>query len=99
MIWAVHCLDGHDSAQARQNAREAHSRRLRTAPFALLSYGPLLDVDDQPAGSLFVVESDDRWAVESFFIGDPFFTDGAWTSVSVHQFVPSNNSRVPLAAR
>jgi uncharacterized protein YciI len=97
MIFAVHCLDAPDSAAGRQRCLAAHSQRLRTAGFSLLTYGPLTARGGSvPVGSLFVVDADNPAEVVEFFEGDPFRVEGVWQSVTVHGFAPSRNSRVPL---
>lgn len=97
MIFAVYCVDGPDSAQARERALAAHSQRLRQAGFALLAYGPLTADGEPPAiGSLFVVDAPSRSDVVAFFMADPLRVEGAWRSVDVHAFAPSRNSLVRL---
>ena len=97
-IVVVHCLDAPSVQSARQRLLESHSRRIRTAPFTLLSYGPLLDAaGDVAVGSLFVVSADGPETVAEFFSEDPFRTGGVWRDVQVHAFRPSANGRVRLA--
>jgi uncharacterized protein YciI len=61
--------------------------------FAIQS-GPLLADDGTTMiGSLFIVDADDRDAVERFHATDPFFRAGVWGHVEIHPFLKRVDNR------
>jgi hypothetical protein len=43
----------------------------------------MLDSDEQPIGSLLIIEAEDRAAAEALVAGDPFRTEGVFERVEV----------------
>jgi len=50
--------------------------------------GPLVEDDGQTMnGSLFVIEAEDRKAVEDFHHRDPFYLAGVWERVTITAYI------------
>jgi len=88
MHFVIHCLDRAGAVNDRLANYEAHKAYLGTAPFKIIVSGPLL-ADDQETmiGSMFLVETADRAAVEAFNAADPFNRAGIWERVDIHPFL------------
>jgi uncharacterized protein YciI len=95
MHFAIHCLDKPDALATRLANYDSHKAYLAaTAPVAIVVSGPLLADDGETMiGSLFVVEADDRDAVEHFHRNDPFFLTGVWDRVDIHPFLKRVDNR------
>ena len=73
----------------RPGALELHAGSVR-APRLLKSQstrikvgGPLLNDQEQPVGSLLIIEADDRNAAEAFADGDPYRRQGVFERVEI----------------
>ena len=95
MHFAIHCLDKPDALTARLAHYDEHKAYLASAsPVAIVVSGPLLADDGETMiGSLFVVEADDRAAVEGFHRNDPFFLNGVWERAEIHPFLKRVDNR------
>jgi uncharacterized protein YciI len=95
MRFAIHCLDKTDALATRLANYDSHKAYLATtSPVAIVVSGPLLADDGETMiGSLFVVEADDRGAVEHFHRNDPFFLAGVWDRVEIHPFLKRVDNR------
>lgn len=98
LLWAVHCIDGPTAtASRRADLAAEHSAHLHGSPDVTpLAYGPLLDRDGQPCGSLLLVGAPDQSCVQEFISTDVFSSGGVWASVAIHEFPASANAPVPL---
>lgn len=87
MLFAIHCLDHADALPRRLAHYEAHKAYLAQARVRTVISGPLMSDDgERMIGSLFVVEADDRAAVEAFNAADPFRRNGVWDRISIQVF-------------
>jgi uncharacterized protein len=94
MLWAIWSRDVEGSAEIRLRMRDKHQAYMKNPPVKVVVAGPLLnEARTKPDGSLFVVEADDRAAVEAFVANDPFNGAGVWRSIEI---VPIRVSRVDL---
>lgn len=80
------CTDRPDAAAVRAAARDAHLDYIEGAKDRILLIGPLLNEQDQVAGSLFLVEADDIAAARAFVENDPFSKAGLFASIMVSRF-------------
>lgn len=87
MLFAIICVDRPDSGELRSANRPAHLDHLKRFEDRIALAGPLL-VDDlsRPAGSLLVLEFDDRDEAESFAAADPYNEAGVFESVTITPF-------------
>jgi hypothetical protein len=86
MLFAITCTDKPGSLELRMATRPAHLDHLKANEKSLVLVGPILDAEDRPAGSLLVVEADDRAAAEAFAAADPHAKAGLFESVVVRPF-------------
>ena len=95
MHFAIYCLDKPDALATRLAVYDTHRAYLASAsPVAIVMSGPLLADDGETMiGSLFVVEADDRDAVERFHRNDPFFLNGVWDTAEIHPFLKRIDNR------
>jgi hypothetical protein len=94
MHYVVHCLDHADALDTRLANYEDHKAYLASAPIRLVVSGPLLADDGETMiGSMFLVEADDKAAVEDFNRNDPFARTGVWARVDIHPFFKRVDNR------
>ena len=87
MHFAIHCLDRPGALTTRLDHYESHKAYLSSVSLSIVISGPLLADDGETMiGSFFLVEADDRAAVDSFHGDDPFFRAGLWERVEIHPF-------------
>jgi uncharacterized protein len=87
MLFVIFCLDkpGHESV--RLEHYEAHKAYLATAPHKTIMSGPLTTDDDKTMiGSFFLVETDERKALEKFVTNDPFNKANIWKQIEIRAF-------------
>jgi hypothetical protein len=78
------CLDKPDSLGLRMANREAHLAYAAANADKAPAAGPLLDDEGQMKGSFFIIEADDRAAVEAFNAADPYRQAGLFERVEIH---------------
>lgn len=83
MYFAIICKDKPGQPELRPATRPAHVEYLASFGKSILVAGPLLGDDDQPNGSLIILEADDQAAAEAFSAGDPYAKAGVFESVTV----------------
>ena len=85
-LFVLTCLDHKNGLDRRMAARPKHlayvDQHLDMVKFA----GPLLDDEGQMAGSLFIIEADDKAAVEAFSAADPYRMSDVFASVDIRSF-------------
>jgi hypothetical protein len=86
MLFAITCTDKPGALELRMATRPAHLEHLKANEKSLVLVGPLLDAEGKPAGSLLVVEADDREAAEAFANADPYAKAGLFESVLIRPF-------------
>ena len=88
MHFVVHALDKPDALNRRMQTIDAHRRHLAEAPsrhgVKVLLSGPLTDDDGATMrGSFFLLEADQRDAVEALFAEDPLQSADVWEQRSI----------------
>ncbi|MCB8882995.1 hypothetical protein ACELLULO517_22295 [Acidisoma cellulosilytica] len=89
MHWIIHCIEREAVATERQAYDAAHEAYLERSdlPVRVLVSGPLVADDNETSiGCFFLVEAEDRHAVDAFRSGDPFFQAGIWRVQRVQLF-------------
>ena len=90
MQFVIHAMDKKDGLHARAKSYQAHRVHLddaRTYGVEVLTAGPLVAEDGEtPVGSLFIVEANDRAAVEAFTQSDPYHVNGVWDAIEIHYY-------------
>ena len=88
-LYALMCLDKPNALDVRLGAREAHLAYVRERLDQVKLAGPLLDDQEQMAGSLLILDVADRAAAEAFNAADPYTLAGLWGSVEIRAFKAS----------
>jgi uncharacterized protein len=89
-LFVLHCLDAPGALERRMAARPAHLDYVRAQGSAVRLAGPLTSEDGATIlGSLFVLEMDDRAAVDRFVAADPYTAAEVFAQVLVHPFKAS----------
>lgn len=88
-LYALMCLDKPNALEVRLGAREAHLAYVRERIDQVKLAGPLLDDQEQMAGSLLILDLADRPAAEAFNAADPYTLAGLWASVEIRAFKAS----------
>jgi uncharacterized protein YciI len=83
MLFAITAFDRPGALELRLQVRPAHLDYLNGKTAQIQVAGPLLDDEDQPIGSLLIVEADDRAAAEAFAAGDPYRREGVFERVEI----------------
>ena len=86
MLFAVINTDRPGSLDLRLATRQAHLAYLESQAARIVSGGAMLDAAGQPAGSLLVIEAEDRAAAEAFAAADPYAKAGLFESSVVRPF-------------
>ena len=86
MQFAIYCIDKPGSSELRTATRTAHLKYVDETAIGIVLAGPLLGDDGAMQGSLFIVEADDRAAVERFSEADPYRRAGLFQRVEIRGF-------------
>jgi uncharacterized protein YciI len=78
------CIDKPDSLSLRMANREAHLAYAADHAAMIPAAGPLLDDAGDMKGSFFVIDAEDRAAVEAFNAADPYRVAGLFERVDIH---------------
>ena len=83
MLFVVTAFDRPGAAELRVRHRPAHLEYLKGRANQIRAGGAMLDADEQPIGSMLIIEAADRAAAEALVAGDPFRTEGVFERVEV----------------
>ncbi len=86
MLFALICTDRPASLDLRLATRPDHLAFLETYASKIVQGGALLDIDGRPAGSLLVIDVEDRAAAEGFASADPYAKVGLFESTVIRPF-------------
>jgi uncharacterized protein YciI len=87
-LFVLECRDKEGSSGAREDHLGAHREYLRARSVQVRLAGPLLDDQEQPIGSLVIVECESLDAARAFAASDPFSRAGVFQSVILREFQP-----------
>lgn len=86
MLFVLYCLDRPDSGELRLANRPAHLEWAQSQSGIRMA-GPMLDASGEGmVGSLFVIEAEDRAAIERLHASDPYVHAGLFERVDIHPF-------------
>jgi uncharacterized protein len=85
-LFILACFDKPNSLDLRMATREAHLAYVREKVAMVKVAGPMLDAAEAMAGSLFILEADDRAQVEAFNAADPYQQAGLFGQVEIRGF-------------
>ena len=83
MLFVITAFDRPGALELRLKVRPAHLRYLEDRATQVRVGGPLLNENEQPMGSLLIVEAADRAAAEAFAAGDPYRREGVFEKVEI----------------
>ena len=89
LTFSITCLDNADSLDLRMTTRPAHLdyvARAETDVFSVLIAGPLLNADEKPMGSHFLVSAENEDAVKEFSKNDPYTRAGLFADITIRRF-------------
>ncbi|THD61832.1 YciI family protein [Phenylobacterium sp.] len=85
-LFVLACFDKPDALDLRMATREAHLAYAGKHRAMIKVAGPMLDDADGMAGSLFILEAEDRAQVEAFNAADPYQLAGLFGQVEIRGF-------------
>ena len=83
MLFVITALDRPGALERRLQVRPAHLEYLKSESARIKVGGPLLNENEQPIGSLLIIEADDRNAAEAFADADPYRKEGVFERVEI----------------
>jgi uncharacterized protein YciI len=83
VLFVITAFDRPGALELRLQVRPTHLDYLNGKMAQIRVAGPLLDEDEQPIGSLLIIEADDRVAAEAFAAGDPYRREGVFERVEI----------------
>jgi hypothetical protein len=84
MLYAIHCLDRDEGLPIRLANYDAHREYLNTTTTKIVLAGPVTaDDGTTPAGSLIIVDVENRSEAERFNQGAPFYRLNVWDKASI----------------
>lgn len=94
MLFTIYCIDKPGVVETRKDAMPAHVEYLSTDPIKLIMSGPLVSDDSENiVGSFYLVEAEDRAAVETFQRNDPIVKADIWETVEIRAFIKRVDNR------
>jgi uncharacterized protein YciI len=88
MLFALICTDRPASLDLRMATRPTHLAFLEQYSQKLVHVGALLDTEGRPAGSVLIIDVEDRAAAEGFAAADPYAKAGLFESTIIRAFRP-----------
>lgn len=88
-LFILTCLDREECFDLRMATRTAHLEYVKSAQnddFSVLIAGPLLDDDDKPIGSHFIIEAVEEAAVRDFAKNDPYTLAGLFADTKIGKY-------------
>ncbi|WP_417487714.1 YciI family protein [Maricaulis sp.] len=83
MLFLVHTWDKPDAIDIRTANRDAHIAWLKAAGDSVKAAGPWLNEADEMAGSLLIIEAQDRSTLDAWLATDPYQSAGLFVRVDV----------------
>ena len=85
-LFVIEGIDAEGGAAARATHTDTHVAHLLALGERFVIGGPFLDANDQPIGSLVVIEADSQADAEAFAAADPFVLNGVYGTVTVRRW-------------
>lgn len=83
MLFVINCKDKVGALDVRMANRPDHVEYLNGLGKKLKLAGPYVDDNDQPIGSMVVIEADNRQEIEALANQDPYAKAGLFESVEI----------------
>lgn len=88
MLFVITAFDRPGGLERRLQVRAAHLDYLKGESARIKVGGPLLNENEQPIGSLLIIEADGRDAAEAFADADPYQRQGVFEQVEIRAWRP-----------
>ncbi len=85
-VFVLICRDRKDSLALRLDTREAHLAYVSGADIDILLAGPILDGEEKPAGSLFIIKAERESDVQRFADNDPYARAGLFDDIEIRPY-------------
>ena len=86
MLYVLYCIDRPNATELRKANRSAHLE-WASGQHGIRMAGPLLDdAGENMTGSLFVIEAEDRAAIDRLHASDPYVHAGLFERVEIRPF-------------
>ena len=86
MAYLITCTDKTNSLDLRLSTREEHIKYLKKIKKKLILAGPILDKDDNPVGTVLIVDFDNLNALKKFLNDDPYSKVNLFEDVEIVRF-------------
>ncbi len=86
MAFLVTCFDKKDSLELRLKTREEHIRYIKKIKKKLLLAGPILDKNENPIGTVLVLNFDNTEMVNLFLKNDPYSKVKLFKNIKIIEF-------------
>ena len=90
MLFVIHAVDKAGGMQTRAKFYRAHRVHLDQAErynVDVVTAGTLVGDDGEtPAGSVFVIDAQDRATADAFVRSDPYHVNNVWQTVQIHGY-------------
>ncbi len=86
MAFLVKCLDKENSLSLRLSTRDQHLKYLKKIERNILLAGPILDKNNEPKGTVLILDFEDEKVVKDFIKNDPYNIAKLFDSVEVLRF-------------
>lgn len=92
MLFMVAAFDKPGMLETRLRVRSEHLDYLKSLGACIKMGGGMLNDDDQPLGSLLIIEAADRAAIEGLLDKDPYSRAGVFERVDIRPWRPALGS-------
>ena len=92
MLFMVAAFDKPGMLETRLRVRPEHLDYLKSLGDSIKLGGGMLSDEEQPLGSLLIIEAADRAAVEALLDGDPYSKAGVFERVDIRPWRPALGS-------
>lgn len=86
MLYSIYCYDKNDSLERRKSLRHDHISYLKKFEQKIILAGPLLNENEEPLGSLLVLDFLSKQEAEIFSKNDPYFLGGLFKKIEICKF-------------
>ncbi len=86
MLYVITAIDRPGQPQRRAAARPDHLAHIAANAGSIRTAGAFLTENDEPSGSMFVIEAESLAEAEAFMAGDPYVAAGVFESVTIRRW-------------
>tara|TARA_B100000989_G_scaffold294912_1_gene274891 strand:- start:1500 stop:1772 length:273 start_codon:yes stop_codon:yes gene_type:complete len=86
MLYSIYCYDKNGSLERRKSLRGDHISYLKKFEQKILTAGPLLSENEEPVGSLLILDFVSKQEAETFSKNDPYYLGGLFKKIEICKF-------------